>query len=73
MQGIHLPIPDAVELLDSMYADDTTLYVKGDEAILERVRLAPNTLCCAAGAKINWHKLVVFLTNPSATSQFSHM
>ena len=66
--GVHLPIREDSELLDSKYADDTTLYVQDDEMTLERVRLALEVFCMAAGAKINWNKLIGFLTDPGASS-----
>ena len=53
IQGVRLPIKDDSELMDSEYADDTALYVQDDEMTLERVRLALEVFCTAAGAKIN--------------------
>lgn len=56
IRGVRLPIREDSELLDSEYADDTTLYVQDDEMTLERVRLALEVFCSAADAKINWNK-----------------
>lgn len=70
LQGVHLPIRDATKLLDSQYANETTLYVQDDDIMLERVWLALDTFCYTTGAKINWHKSIRFLTDPSATSQW---
>ena len=68
IRGVRLPIREDSELLDSEYADDIALYVQDDEMTLERVRLALEVLCSAAGAKINWNKSVGFLTDPGAYS-----
>ena len=51
--GVHLPIREDSELLDSKYANDMTLYVQDDEMMLERVRLVLEVFCMAVGAKIN--------------------
>ena len=40
---------------------------------LERVRLALEVFCSAAGAKINWNKSVGFLTDPGASSQWGRV
>ena len=53
IQGVRLPIRDDSKLLDSEYADDTTMYVQDDEMMLERVRLALEVFCMVIGAKIN--------------------
>lgn len=66
--GVRLPIGDDIELLDSKYVDDTTLYVQDVES-LERERLALEVFSLAVGAKINWHKLVGFLIDLNASSQ----
>ena len=68
IRRVCLPIKEDSELLDSEYANDTTLYVQDDEMTLERVRLALEVFCSAAGAKINWNKSVGFLTDPGASS-----
>ena len=52
-----LPIPNATEdLLLSEYADDTVLFLQGDEENLQRTEHLVEDFCEAAGAKINWDK-----------------
>ena len=68
LRGMRLPIRDDADLLDSEYADDTALYVQDDIDSLERVRHSLEVFCLAAGAKINWHKSVGFLTDHGASS-----
>ena len=52
-----LPIPNATEdLLLSEYADDTVLFLQGDDANLQRAEHLVEDFCQAAGAKINWDK-----------------
>ena len=70
LRGIRLPIRDDTELLDSEYANDTALYVQDDVESLERMRLALEVFCLVAGAKINWHKSIRFLTDLGANSQW---
>ena len=70
LHGMHLPIRDDAELLDSEYANYTALYVQDDIESLERVRLALEVFCLATVVKINWHKLVGFLMGPGASSQW---
>ena len=53
IRGVHLPIRDDFELLDSEYADDIALYVHDDEMTLERLRLALEVFCMATRAKLN--------------------
>ena len=70
LHGMRLPIRDDADPLDSEYADDTALYVQDDIESLEQVRLSLEVFCLAAGAKINWHKSIGFLTEPGASSQW---
>lgn len=51
LQGVHLPIRDATKLLDSQYANETTLYVQDDDIMLERVWLALDTFCYTQAQK----------------------
>lgn len=69
IRRIRIPIMDNSELPNSEYADDTVLHVQDDEMTLERVKLALEVFCMAAGAKLNWHKSVNFLIYPGANSQ----
>ena len=48
------------DLLDSEFADDTTLYVHGSSNNLKRVEKALDTFCLGSGAKLNWKKTVAF-------------
>ena len=43
-------------LLDSEFADDTMLYLQGNEENLERAQSAIDLFCKASGASINWNK-----------------
>ena len=47
IRGVRLLIKDDSQLLESEYADDTTLYIQDDEMTLERVRLALETFYMA--------------------------
>lgn len=55
------------DLLDSEYADDTSLYEQDGEETFEIVRVALDTFCLARGAKINWNKSIGFLTDPHSS------
>ena len=44
------------ELLDAEFADDTAVFLEGQEENLSRFQRALETFCDAFGAKINWHK-----------------
>ena len=44
------------DLLLSEYADDTVLFLQGDEENLQRAEHLVEDFCQAAGAKINWNK-----------------
>ena len=48
------------ELLDAAFANDTSLYLHGQEAKLRRAECAIESFCAASGAKINWQKTVGF-------------
>ena len=55
LRGLRLPIRDE-DLLDAEFADDTAMYLAGDEDNLARFQTALETFCDALGAKINWNK-----------------
>ena len=55
LQGLRLPIRDE-EILDAEFADDTAMYLEGNEVNLLRFQAALEVFCVASGAKINWHK-----------------
>ena len=70
LRGLQLPIRGE-ELLDSEFADDTGLYLHGQEANLERAEQALHTFCIASGALINWRKTVAFWVSSSPTPSWS--
>ena len=43
-------------MLDSEFADNTLLYLHGNDANLERAQIAIDLFCKASGASINWNK-----------------
>lgn len=47
IRGLRLPLGVEEDLLDSEYADDTTLYVEDSEETFETVRVALDTFCLA--------------------------
>ena len=59
LRGITLPI-EGEENLDSEFADDTTLYVKGSLTNLLQVQEVLLQFCTTAGARLNWTKTVAF-------------
>ena len=59
IKGIQWPSVKEV-VLDCEFADDTTLYVVGDDKNLCNVQNVIHDFCDASGAIINWHKLVGF-------------
>ena len=64
IQGLSLPNTDEC-LVDSEFADDTALYVKGTRENLHRVEHALTIFCLGLGAKINWNKIVAFWVGES--------
>ena len=55
LHGLSIP-NSRKSLLDSEFADDTMLYLQGNEANLERAQSAIDLFCKASGASINWNK-----------------
>ena len=52
-----LVVPHAgKELLDSSYADDTMLYLQGNDDNLQLAERQIELFCRASGGKINWNK-----------------
>ncbi len=43
---------------DQTFADDTTLYLKGEQANMDKAQGVLETFCKASGAKINWNKSI---------------
>ncbi len=41
-----------------MFVDDTALYLKGEQANLDKTHGVLKTFCKASGAKINWNKSI---------------
>ena len=62
MKGIKsLSVPNAEEsLVDSEFANDTIIYVKGMEVNLYRIEQALTTFCLGSRARLNWSKSVAF-------------
>jgi len=56
VEGLNLP--RGGRLKDQTFADDTALYLKGDQANLDRAQGVLETFCIASGAKVNWNKFV---------------
>ena len=61
LQGLRLPIRED-DLLDAEFADDTAVFLAGQEENLSRFQDALELFCDASGAKINWHKSCGFWT-----------
>jgi hypothetical protein len=55
IQGLALPF-DKGELLDSEYADDTALYLKGKVSNLRNMHTVLTIFCSGSGVAINWDK-----------------
>jgi len=53
-----LTLPRGGKIKDQTFADDTTLYLKGEQANLDKTHGVLETFCKASGAKINWNKFV---------------
>ena len=70
LRGLQMPIREEA-LLDAEFADDTCLYLQGQEANLMRAKCAIATFCRASGALINWHKTVGFLISGQPMPQWS--
>eukprot|EP00250_Pteridium_aquilinum_P022375 c25362_g1_i1 orf=3-2321(-) len=69
LQGLRLPIREE-ELLDSEFADDTAVYLRGSLMNLQSFQLAIETFCTASGSKINWHKSCGFWTGQGESPQW---
>ena len=54
-----------MDLLDSMYADDTMLYLQGNDANLQQAENRIELFCKASGGKINWNKSRGFCISPN--------
>ena len=59
LRGLALPM-HGQDILDSEFADNTTLYVDGTLTNLQQVQGALSHFCIASGAKLNWEKTVAF-------------
>ncbi|MCO5568395.1 hypothetical protein L7F22_022094 [Adiantum nelumboides] len=66
LRGLQLLVRGE-ELLDSEFADDTSLYLHGQEANLVSAEQALQTFCIASRALINWCKAVAFWVAPTPT------
>ena len=56
------------DLLDSMYANDTMLYLQGNDANLQQAERQIESYCKASGGKINWNKSRGFWVSPNLWS-----
>jgi len=54
IEGLTLPRGGSIK--DQTFADDTILYLKGEQANLDKTHGVLETFCKASGAKINWNK-----------------
>jgi hypothetical protein len=61
IKGLNLP--RGGRLRDQTFADDTTLYLKGDQANLDRAQGVLETFCITSSAKVNWNKFVAIWAN----------
>lgn len=56
IRGMHLPLEVHDYVINSKYVDDRALYVEDDDESLGIVRVALDTFCTIASAKIvPWH------------------
>ena len=55
IRGLVVP-HSCKDFLDSMYADDTILYLQGNDANLHQAEKWIELFCKASGGKINWNK-----------------
>jgi hypothetical protein len=53
-----LSFPRGGLIIDQTFTDDTTLYLKGTPANMDRAQEVLKTFCHASGAKVNWCKSV---------------
>jgi hypothetical protein len=51
-----LTLPGGGRIRDQMFADDTTLYLKDEQANMDKTQGVLETFCRASGARINWNK-----------------
>ncbi len=51
-----LTLPKGGRIRDQTFADDTALYLKGDQENLDRAQGVLEVFCKASGARINWNK-----------------
>ena len=57
IQAIVLPIANST-VLDAEFADDTSLYIRGDVVNLDRVQNVLQIFSDAIGASLNWNKSI---------------
>ncbi|MCO5598489.1 hypothetical protein L7F22_052586 [Adiantum nelumboides] len=56
MQGLHMPIDGAHDLLEQEFVDDAMIFCQYVSDTLERLQSTLFVVCCASGSLINWHK-----------------
>lgn len=59
-----LTLPDGRTTNNQMYADDTALYIQGNEANLNTAMNILTLYCVESGAKLNWRKSVGIWASP---------
>ena len=69
IRGLAVPLVGK-DLLNSMYVDDTMLYLQGNDANLHQVERRIELFCKASGGKINWNKINWPLWGPNADFQW---
>jgi hypothetical protein len=74
IRGIKLPTVPLFEVI-SQYADDTTLFLKGEERYVSSIVELLDRFCTALGLLLNWSKSTAFwqhknLIRPPWTNQF---
>lgn len=62
VEGIILH--DSTRHTNSMLADDTSLFLKGDQENLNRTKRVFDTYCQVWGAKIHWNKTAAIWASP---------
>ena len=67
LKGITMPI-DGTNVVDVEFADDTSLYLDGQNNHMQKMYTTVQTFCMASGASINWNKSVGFLVSSNPTT-----
>ena len=65
LKGLPFPATQQ-QMLDAEFADDTAIYVQGNDENLSKLQEVVEEFCLASGAKINWHKSIGFWVSPNS-------